>query len=179
VSVALVGFDPLRDKTYQSTRLGRDVADFLAWLELGGARPRTLDQYERRADSNRCMSTQCYVHVRWEDDEAREVHPQGSQAARCERGAALAVPRPRSLRVRPQELSGLAHGAHVARASSRYDACVNALAHLLQARFLRADSAGKCASKLRELWPSAVAGIPNWRRPPAALCRRDDVRGIV
>ncbi len=47
MSVAVVGYDPLRDKTYQSTRLGRDVADFLAWLELGGASPRTLDQYER------------------------------------------------------------------------------------------------------------------------------------
>jgi integrase/recombinase XerD len=47
VSAAVVQFDPLRDKTYQSTRLGRDVADFLAWLELGGASPRTLDQYER------------------------------------------------------------------------------------------------------------------------------------
>ena len=44
---APVRFDPLRDKSYQSTRLGRDVADFLAWLELGGASPRTLDQYER------------------------------------------------------------------------------------------------------------------------------------
>lgn len=42
-----VRYDPLKDKTYQSTRLGRDVADFLAWLELGGASPRTLDQYER------------------------------------------------------------------------------------------------------------------------------------
>lgn len=47
LAVPVVGFDPLRDKTYQSTRLGRDVADFLAWLELGGASPRTLDQYER------------------------------------------------------------------------------------------------------------------------------------
>ena len=46
-AMTLVGFDPLRDKSYQSTRLGRDVADFLAWLELGGASPRTLDQYER------------------------------------------------------------------------------------------------------------------------------------
>ncbi len=45
--MAVIGFDPLRDKTYQSTRLGRDVVDFLAWLELGGASPRTLDQYER------------------------------------------------------------------------------------------------------------------------------------
>ena len=47
VAMAVVAFDPLRDKRYQSTRLGRDVADFLAWLELGGASPRTLDQYER------------------------------------------------------------------------------------------------------------------------------------
>ncbi len=30
-----VGFDPLRDKRYQSTRLGRDVVDFLAWMERG------------------------------------------------------------------------------------------------------------------------------------------------
>jgi site-specific recombinase XerD len=43
----VVGFDPLRDKRYQQTRLGRDVVDFLAWLELGGAASRTLDQYER------------------------------------------------------------------------------------------------------------------------------------
>ena len=42
-----VRFDPLRDKSYRATRLGRDVADFLAWMELGGASPRTLDQYER------------------------------------------------------------------------------------------------------------------------------------
>jgi integrase len=46
-AAAVVSFDPLRDKTYQRTRLGRDVADFLAWLELGGASPRTLDTYER------------------------------------------------------------------------------------------------------------------------------------
>ena len=46
-TVAVVGFDPLRDKSYQQTRLGRDVVDFLAWLELGGAASRTLDQYER------------------------------------------------------------------------------------------------------------------------------------
>lgn len=45
--MTVVAFDPLRDKSYQSTRLGRDVADFLAWMELGGSSPRTLDQYER------------------------------------------------------------------------------------------------------------------------------------
>ncbi len=44
---AVVAYDPTKDKSYSATRLGRDVADFLAWLELGGASPRTLDQYER------------------------------------------------------------------------------------------------------------------------------------
>lgn len=43
----VVDFDPLRDKSYRETRLGPDVVDWLAWLELGGAAPRTLDQYER------------------------------------------------------------------------------------------------------------------------------------
>ena len=42
-----LGFDPLHNKSYRATTLGRDVADFLAWKELGGASPRTLDQYER------------------------------------------------------------------------------------------------------------------------------------
>ncbi len=40
-------YDPLRDKSYRATSLGRDVAAFLDWKELGGASPRTLDQYER------------------------------------------------------------------------------------------------------------------------------------
>jgi len=42
-----VGFDPLKDKSYAATRLGRSVVDFLAWMELGGAADRTLDGYER------------------------------------------------------------------------------------------------------------------------------------
>jgi integrase len=42
-----VTFDPTRDKTYRRAKLGRDVVDWLAWLELGGAASRTLDQYER------------------------------------------------------------------------------------------------------------------------------------
>ena len=46
-TLAAVGFDPVKDKRYAATRLGRDVADFLAWMDLGGASPRTLDQYER------------------------------------------------------------------------------------------------------------------------------------
>jgi integrase len=47
VSVAVISFDPVRDKRYAKTKLGRDVVDFLAFKELGGAAERTLDQYER------------------------------------------------------------------------------------------------------------------------------------
>lgn len=46
-AVHAVGYDPLKDKSYAATRLGRSVVDFLAWMELGGAADRTLDQYER------------------------------------------------------------------------------------------------------------------------------------
>lgn len=42
-----VGFDPTRDLSYRRAKLARDVTDWLAWLELGGAAPRTIDQYER------------------------------------------------------------------------------------------------------------------------------------
>jgi len=44
---AAVEYDPIRDKTYRRARLGPDVAAFLAWLELGGASPITVDNYER------------------------------------------------------------------------------------------------------------------------------------
>ncbi len=44
-TLARVMLDPLRDKSYEQTALGRDVVDWLAWLELGGAAPLT-----RRAD---------------------------------------------------------------------------------------------------------------------------------
>lgn len=44
--MSVVVFDPLRDKSYQSTRLGRDIVDFLAWCELGGMSPKTLVNYE-------------------------------------------------------------------------------------------------------------------------------------
>ena len=46
-AAAVPMYDPLRDKSYRATSLGRDVAAFLDWKELGGASPRTLDQYER------------------------------------------------------------------------------------------------------------------------------------
>jgi integrase/recombinase XerD len=42
-----VEFNPIRDKTYRRARLGPDVAAFLAWLELGGASPITVENYER------------------------------------------------------------------------------------------------------------------------------------
>jgi integrase len=42
-----VEFDPLKDKSYQQTRLGASVVEFLAWKEIGGAAEGTLDQYER------------------------------------------------------------------------------------------------------------------------------------
>jgi integrase len=42
-----VSFDPLRDKSYQATRLGRSVVDFLAWKKLGGAADSTLESYEQ------------------------------------------------------------------------------------------------------------------------------------
>jgi integrase/recombinase XerC len=42
-----VEFDPLRDKSYQATRRGRSVVDFLAWKKLGGAADSTLEGYER------------------------------------------------------------------------------------------------------------------------------------
>jgi integrase/recombinase XerD len=46
-TVVLHDYDPTRDKRYTRAKLARDVADWLAWLELGGAASRTLDQYER------------------------------------------------------------------------------------------------------------------------------------
>jgi site-specific recombinase XerD len=45
--VLLADYDALRDKSYRDARLGPHVVDWLAWLELGGASPRTIDQYER------------------------------------------------------------------------------------------------------------------------------------
>lgn len=46
MSVA-VSYDPLLDKSYRNTALGSDIAAFIAWFELGGAAPRSVDQYER------------------------------------------------------------------------------------------------------------------------------------
>lgn len=43
----VVDFDPLRDKSYQSTGLGKPIVDHLARKENQGRRPRTLDDKER------------------------------------------------------------------------------------------------------------------------------------
>lgn len=40
-------YDPTKDRRYELTGLAGDIAAWLAWLELGGASPRTISQYER------------------------------------------------------------------------------------------------------------------------------------
>lgn len=39
--------DPLRDSRHRNARAARELADWLAWLELGNKATRTLDAYER------------------------------------------------------------------------------------------------------------------------------------
>ena len=43
---AVVDFDPTRDTRHRDARAARDMADWLAWLELGGTAARTLSDYE-------------------------------------------------------------------------------------------------------------------------------------
>jgi integrase len=47
VTVTSYAVDPLRDTRHREARSARELADWLAWLELGGTAPRTLDAYER------------------------------------------------------------------------------------------------------------------------------------
>lgn len=46
MTVRAYTLDPLRDVRHRDARLARDQADWLAWLELGGLRSRTLYDYE-------------------------------------------------------------------------------------------------------------------------------------
>jgi integrase len=85
--VSGVEFDPVRDKRYQSTRLGRDVVDFLAWLELGGAASRTLDQYERDL-SRGCLMFPNAAIGEWSDAELLHVARSFKPAERRVRVAA-------------------------------------------------------------------------------------------
>jgi integrase len=45
-AATVVAFDPLKDSRHRDARSARDQADWLAWLDLGGAAPRTLADYE-------------------------------------------------------------------------------------------------------------------------------------
>jgi hypothetical protein len=42
----LLDYDPTRDTRHRDARAAREMADWLAWLELGGTAPRTLSDYE-------------------------------------------------------------------------------------------------------------------------------------
>jgi integrase len=44
--VSVVAYDPLRDSRHRDAASAREQADWLAWLELGGTAPRTLEDYE-------------------------------------------------------------------------------------------------------------------------------------
>lgn len=65
--VNLQEYDPLRDKTYRRARLGPDVVAFLAWLELGGASPETVDSYER------ALAVACRMYPRTPIDELTDI----------------------------------------------------------------------------------------------------------
>ena len=47
LAAPVVGFDPLRDKSYEQTALGRSIADYLAWKQMQGRAPRTVEDKER------------------------------------------------------------------------------------------------------------------------------------
>lgn len=47
MSATVVGLDPLRDLRHREARAARDLADWLAWLELVPMATRTLDAYEK------------------------------------------------------------------------------------------------------------------------------------
>lgn len=49
-----IGYDPLRDTRHRDARAAREQADWLLWLDLGNASPRTLNQYER--DTSRLLN---------------------------------------------------------------------------------------------------------------------------
>lgn len=60
-------YDPLRDKTYRRAALGPDVVAFLAWLELGGASPTTVDDYER------ALAIACRMYPQTKIDELTDI----------------------------------------------------------------------------------------------------------
>lgn len=83
----MVDYDPLRDKSYQSTRLGPSIIDFLAWAETGGMMETTLDQYER----DLARGAQMYPNTPledWTDAQMLQVAKQFKPAERRVRVAA-------------------------------------------------------------------------------------------
>ena len=67
-----VGWNPLRDKSYEATALGPDISAFLEWGRLGGMSDRTCDQYERDLSKGalmypdrgpRTFDDDCAIHV--------------------------------------------------------------------------------------------------------------------
>lgn len=87
MSAVAVTFDPTRDKAYRDTGLGRDVADFLAWMELGGTSPRTADQYERDLARGCLMFPDLSIRE-WTDSELLHVMRRFKPAERRVRMAA-------------------------------------------------------------------------------------------
>jgi hypothetical protein len=124
MTAVAVEYDPIRDKTYRRARLGPDVAAFLAWFELGGASPISVDNYERAlsvvcrmyplmtlhtepiihrgsrrlADSNRCSRSERRLHV----NRAGRLTTRGSGGAATEAGVTPGEPQ----RVAPQPVVG-------------------------------------------------------------------------
>lgn len=45
--MTVYALDPLRSSRHRDARAARELADWLAWMELGGTAPSTLDAYER------------------------------------------------------------------------------------------------------------------------------------
>lgn len=84
---SVVGYDPLRDKSYRATGLGTDVVAFLAWMELGGASARTLDQYERDLARGALMYPTLPLEE-WTDTEVLHVAKRFKPAERRVRVAA-------------------------------------------------------------------------------------------
>jgi integrase len=63
--------DPLRDSRHRDARSARDLADWLAWLELGNKAARTLDSYERYA----AVLLRCFPDIAFKDfDDGHLAH---------------------------------------------------------------------------------------------------------
>jgi len=78
----------LLDKRWESTALGPDVLDWLAWLELAGRADATLDQYERDL-SRACLMYPALELGRWSNVECLQVVKSFPKPSRRVRAAAL------------------------------------------------------------------------------------------